>query len=252
MDAAPKILPEENLESLPIRSTPKDRRRQARSHWQDGESSLYALKRITVLRRLPDEEKWVRLRDILGALVGLILFSPLLILAIIAIRCTSKGPIFFSQVRVGEGGRLFRMIKLRTMVIDAEAQKAQLMALNEMDGPTFKIAKDPRITRVGRILRKLSIDEMPQFWNVLRGDMSLVGPRPPLVKEVVQYRPWQLQRLAVKPGLTCLWQISGRNRIGFEDWVRLDIRYIQCRSFWLDLAIIVKTFKVLFISPDGT
>jgi lipopolysaccharide/colanic/teichoic acid biosynthesis glycosyltransferase len=120
-----------------------------------------------------------------------------------------------------------------------------------MSGPVFKIRRDPRITWIGHYLRKFSVDEMPQFWNVLKGDMTLVGPRPPLPREVKRYKRWQLQRLMVKPGLTCLWQVSGRNNIGFEDWVRLDIRYIRTRSLWLDMKIILQTFKVIFIRPDG-
>lgn len=207
--------------------------------------------RIPVLRRQPQVEKLTRTLDVVGALSGLLLAAPILLLSMLLIKLTSEGPIFFCQIRVGEGGRLFRMYKLRTMVVDAERQRRKLLARNEMSGPVFKIRRDPRITWIGQFLRKYSIDEIPQFWNILNGDMSLVGPRPPLPREVKQYKRWQLQRLMVKPGLTCLWQVSGRNRIGFEDWVRLDIRYIRSRSFWVDMKIILQTFKVVFIRPDG-
>lgn len=207
--------------------------------------------RIPVVRRQPHVEKLTRTLDVVGALVGLILAAPVLLLSMALIKLTSRGPIFFCQIRVGEGGRLFRMYKLRTMVVDAEKQRRALLHRNEMSGPVFKIRRDPRITWVGQYLRKFSIDEMPQFWNVLKGEMSLVGPRPPLPREVKKYKRWQLQRLMVKPGLTCLWQVSGRNTIGFEDWVRLDIRYIRTRSFWVDMKIILQTFKVIFIRPDG-
>lgn len=207
--------------------------------------------RIPVVKRQPMTEKLTRAIDVLGALTGILLAAPVLLLSMLLIRLTSRGPIFFSQIRVGEGGRLFHMYKLRTMVVDAEKQRRALLGRNEMSGPVFKIRRDPRITWVGQYLRKFSIDEVPQFWNILNGDMSLVGPRPPLPHEVKKYKRWQMQRLMVKPGLTCLWQVSGRNQIGFEDWVRLDIRYIRTRSFWLDCKIILQTFKVVFIRPDG-
>jgi lipopolysaccharide/colanic/teichoic acid biosynthesis glycosyltransferase len=207
--------------------------------------------RIPVLRRQARVEKFSRTLDVIGAITGLLLAAPVLLLSVLLIKLTSRGPVFFAQIRVGEGGRLFRMYKLRTMVIDAERQRRNLLHRNEMSGPVFKIRRDPRITWIGQYLRKFSIDEVPQFWNILVGDMSLVGPRPPLPREVKKYKRWQLQRLMVKPGLTCLWQVNGRNRIGFEDWVRLDIRYIRTRSFWLDCKIILQTFKVVFIRPDG-
>ena len=192
-----------------------------------------------------------RLVDICGASVAILAFSPLFILAAIAVKLTSKGPIFFSQIRVREGGKLFRMYKFRTMVTNAEQLKDALAQQNESSGPVFKMTNDPRITAVGRILRKFSIDELPQLFNVLKGDMSLVGPRPPLPKEVKKYKRWQLRRLAVKPGITCIWQVSGRNQIEFEDWIRLDIKYIENRSLFLDLQLLVKTFKVVFLAPDG-
>lgn len=192
-----------------------------------------------------------RILDILGASTALLMFSPVFILAAVLVKLSSRGPIFFSQIRVREGGKLFRMYKFRTMVVDAEKLKSKLESQNESSGPVFKMTRDPRITPVGRILRKFSIDELPQLFNVLKGDMSLVGPRPPLPKEVKKYKKWQAKRLAVKPGITCIWQVSGRNKIGFEDWIRLDIKYIENHSLLLDFILLLKTFKVVFITPDG-
>jgi exopolysaccharide biosynthesis polyprenyl glycosylphosphotransferase len=182
-----------------------------------------------------------RLLDVSGALFGLLLASPVLLAAVIAIKLDSRGPVFFSQVRAGRHGRKFRMMKFRSMVVDAEALRAKLEHLNEMGGPVFKIKHDPRITRVGRILRSTSVDELPQLFNVLLGDMSLVGPRPPLPSEVTQYEAWQRRRLSVKPGLTGLWQVSGRNQVDFEQWMALDLEYIDNWSLWLDLKIIMRT-----------
>ncbi len=182
-----------------------------------------------------------RLLDILGASVGLLLASPVMIGAALAIKLTSKGPVFFKQVRAGRHGRKFTMLKFRSMVVDAEALKAKLAHLNEMGGPVFKIKKDPRITPIGRLIRSTSVDELPQLINVLLGDMSLVGPRPPLPSEVCQYEPWQRRRLSVKPGLTGLWQVSGRNQVDFEQWMALDLEYIDNWSLWLDLKIIFRT-----------
>lgn len=228
-----------------------DRRRELRSKRETELVTYFTPGQIPTLQRLPEVEGLARAIDIVGATVGLILFGPALLLSMLAIKLTSRGPVFFVQLRVGAGGRLFRMYKLRTMVTEAEKLQADLLQKNEMDGPVFKIQRDPRITAVGRLLRKLSLDEVPQFINVLRGEMSLVGPRPPLAKEVKKYKRWQLQRLTVKPGMTGLWQVSGRNRINFDEWVRLDIRYIRQRSLWFDLKIMVQTFKVIFIRPDG-
>lgn len=179
--------------------------------------------------------------DVAGSGVLLVASLPVLAVAAIAIKLTSKGPIFFEQVRCGKRGRPFSMYKLRSMSVDAEAQKADLMEQNEMDGPVFKIKHDPRITRVGRVLRRFSIDEIPQFWNVLKGDMSLVGPRPPVPLEVVEYATFQRRRLSMRPGITCLWQVSGRNDIKFEDWVRLDLEYIDTWSITNDLKILLRT-----------
>jgi len=187
-----------------------------------------------------------RSADVLGASLLLLLAAPVIGLAALAVRLTSPGPVLFRQVRSGLYGHTFEMLKLRTMFVDAEARKADLLELNEMDGPVFKIANDPRITPVGRFLRRFSIDELPQLWNVLRGDMSLVGPRPPLPSEVSQYRNRDRRRLSMRPGLTCLWQVGGRNEIGFEDWVRLDLEYIDRWSLGSDLRILARTPSAVF------
>lgn len=185
--------------------------------------------------------------DIFGALFGLIFLSPLLIITAIAIKLDSKGPVFFIQDRCGKNGKIFKIVKFRSMSIDAEEKLKELEKNNEMSGPVFKIKDDPRITRVGKFIRKTSIDELPQLLNVLKGDMSLVGPRPPIVREVRQYNDYQMQRLLVKPGLTCYWQVYGRNKINdFDDWVELDLKYIRERNTLLDLKLIFKTFFVLF------
>ncbi len=180
-----------------------------------------------------------RTADVVGALALVLLLSPLLILTFLLLAITTKGRPLFVQERVGYCGRRFRMIKFRTMRLDAD--KLQHLVSNEKDGPVFKNRRDPRITRIGRILRSTSIDELPQLFNVLAGSMSLVGPRPPLAKEVEQYEPWQRRRLAVKPGLTCLWQISGRSEVGFEDWVRMDLWYLKNQNLSTDAKLLVKT-----------
>jgi len=187
-----------------------------------------------------------RIIDVVGSLCGLILLSPLLLVVGILIRLDSKGPIIFAQKRVGLNGKEFKMYKFRSMVVNAEELKDKLKANNEMSGPMFKMKDDPRITKIGRFIRKTSIDELPQLINILKGDMSLVGPRPSLPKEVEKFEPWMLRRLDVKPGLTCYWQVSGRNSIDFENWMKLDIKYVNERSFFLDIKLILKTFFVLF------
>jgi exopolysaccharide biosynthesis polyprenyl glycosylphosphotransferase len=188
-----------------------------------------------------------RTMDLVISISCLILFSPLLLATAIAIKATSKGPVLFTQIRSGMNGRKFKLYKFRTMVVGAEMKKRELEKMNEMDGPVFKIRHDPRITKVGRFLRKFSIDELPQLWNVLKGDMSIVGPRPPLPVEVELYKLWQRRRLSLKPGLTCIWQVSGRNKIQFEKWMEMDLEYIDRWSLWLDIKIIFKTiFVVLF------
>ncbi|MBD7916450.1 sugar transferase [Clostridium sp. Sa3CUN1] len=187
-----------------------------------------------------------RIIDILGAVVGLIILSPILIIVSILIKLESKGPIIFSQKRVGLNGKEFNMYKFRSMVVNAEELKEKLAEKNEMSGPMFKIKDDPRITKVGKFIRKTSIDEIPQLFNVLMGEMSLVGPRPSLPNEVREFEPWMLKRLDVKPGLTCYWQVMGRNNIDFENWMKLDLQYVEDRSFLLDLKLIFKTLFVLF------
>jgi len=182
-----------------------------------------------------------RALDIIVSCVILTLVSPVFNLAVLGVKLSSPGPVFFRQVRCGKNGRRFNVLKFRTMVADADEQRESLMHLNEMSGPVFKSKNDPRVTPIGRLLRKYSIDELPQFINVLMGDMSIVGPRPPLPSEVEKYDLAQRRRLSVKPGITCLWQVNGRNRIGFADWVRLDLEYIDKWSFWLDIKIIPKT-----------
>lgn len=185
--------------------------------------------------------------DILGSAFGLIILSPLFLIVAIAIKFEdSKGSVLFSQKRVGQYGKEFNMYKFRSMVSNAEELKAKLMEQNEMSGPMFKMKHDPRITKVGKFIRKTSIDELPQLINILKGEMSLVGPRPSLPKEVANFEPWMLERLEVKPGLTCYWQVMGRNDIDFEDWMKLDIKYVHDRNLWLDIKLIFKTFFVLF------
>lgn len=187
-----------------------------------------------------------RIIDVLLSLVGLLILSPILVIVSILIRAESKGNVIFVQERIGLNGKTFKMYKFRSMVCNAEELKKDLMKDNEMEGPMFKMKNDPRITRVGRFIRRTSIDELPQLFNVLKGDMSLVGPRPSLPSEVEKFEEWMMKRLSVKPGLTCFWQVSGRNNIGFEEWMKLDIKYIQERSMLLDLKLIFKTFFVLF------
>lgn len=184
--------------------------------------------------------------DILGSAAGLAVLAPVLAVTALAIRLESRGPVLFRQVRVGERGRQFMILKFRSMRADAEQLKAALLAKNEhTTGPVFKMTNDPRVTRVGRLIRKLSIDELPQLWNVLRGEMSLVGPRPPIPAEVAKYDAWQRRRLSVRPGITCLWQVSGRNGIGFDQWMRLDMQYIDQWSLWKDMALLGRTIPAV-------
>jgi len=177
--------------------------------------------------------------------------SPLLAAIALAIKLTSPWPVLFAQLRSGLNGRVFKFYKFRTMVENAEELKKDLEHRNEMSGPVFKIKDDPRVTRLGRILRKYSLDELPQLFNVLRGDMSLVGPRPPIPAEVVKYERWQRRRLSMKPGLTCFWQIGGRNEIDFGDWMTMDLRYIDNWSFRLDVIILLKTIPVVLFGRGG-
>lgn len=187
-----------------------------------------------------------RIMDIFCSLIGLIVLIPILLAVGIAIRLESKGSVIFSQERIGKEGKIFKMYKFRSMVANAEELKEKLNSKNEMSGPMFKMKEDPRVTKVGKFIRKTSIDEFPQLFNILKGEMSLVGPRPSLPKEVMNFEDWMLERLEVKPGLTCYWQVSGRNDIDFEDWMKLDVKYVKERNTLIDIKLIFKTFFVLF------
>ena len=190
-----------------------------------------------------------RALDILASGAGLLVLSPFFIILAVMIRVESHGPVLFSQTRIGRRGRSFRCWKFRSMYIDAEERKAALMADNEMaGGTTFKMKRDPRITRIGRFIRKASIDELPQLWNVFIGDMSLVGPRPPVPAEVVLYSALHRQRLSVKPGITCIWQVSGRSDIPFEQQVELDIEYIAKRTLWFDIKLLLATVPAVLLA----
>ncbi|MHB8994024.1 MAG: sugar transferase [Armatimonadota bacterium] len=182
-----------------------------------------------------------RVGDVVGSLVALTIMALPMLLTALLIRLESNGPAFYWHYRLGENGVPFRFYKFRSMVVNADQARDDLLAQNEADGPVFKIRRDPRITRVGRWIRKTSIDETPQLLHVLQGKMSLVGPRPPLPEEVENYEPWQHERLSVRPGLTCIWQVSGRSDIPFERWVELDITYVRTRSLLLDLKILLLT-----------
>ncbi|MCU0796250.1 MAG: sugar transferase [Akkermansiaceae bacterium] len=187
--------------------------------------------------------------DIVGSLGALIAFSPIFLMTALLIKLEDRGPIFFCQKRVGTGGRHFGMWKFRSMIVNADKVKDQLLAANQhgQSGVTFKMKNDPRVTKVGKWIRKLSIDEFPQFYNVLIGEMSLVGPRPPVPREVAEYKSLHLRRLRVKPGITCLWQIGGRAEIDFEGQVRLDLQYIRSSNVFFDIVILLKTLPaVLF------
>lgn len=183
--------------------------------------------------------------DVIVSVIVVVVFSPVFLAAAILIKTTSAGPVFFKQKRIGLNGRKFVLYKFRTMYKNAQGRLSEFEAMNEMKGPVFKIKNDPRITLVGKYLRKFSIDELPQLFNIFVGHMSLVGPRPPLSREVMQYKPWQRRRLSMRPGLTCLWQISGRNIVDFDDWMVLDLEYLDNWSLWLDFKIIIKTIPVV-------
>ncbi len=177
--------------------------------------------------------------------IAFVAAAPVIALAALAIKLDSAGPVFHRAVRVGRGGRKFTFLKLRSMQVGAEELRGLLLHLNQAQGPAFKLHSDPRVTRVGRWLRKLSLDELPQLVHVLQGTMSLVGPRPPFPEEVERYEPWMLRRLSVTPGLTCLWQVRGRSDLGFEEWMRLDLEYVDRQSFRLDLAILALTLPAV-------
>lgn len=198
------------------------------------------------LSSVPDNSNDLLLKSCIDysvAAFSVVLGAPVFLVLALLVKLTSKGPIFFSQERAGLNGRRFKVHKFRTMVVNAEELKETLLEANEMDGPVFKMKKDPRITPIGRFLRKTSLDELPQLFNVLKGEMSLVGPRPPLPSEVEKYRLWQRRRLSMKPGLTCIWQVSGRNNISFEEWMNMDLEYIDNWSLKLDLKLLLLTFR---------
>ncbi len=219
-----------------------------------GEAYVFA--RSQLLRRFPREEiltdcqdSWLYLfakrgLDITLAAVGLVVLFPLLlaVAAIIYIDDPHGSPIFV-QDRVGQNGMFFRFLKFRSMVVDAEARLKEIEAKNEMDGPVFKIKHDPRVTKFGKFIRRTSIDELPQMINIIKGDMSIVGPRPPLPREVERYGAYEMQRLLVKPGLTCYWQARGRNHIGFREWMELDMQYVYHHSLWIDIKLVLLTIR---------
>ncbi len=206
-----------------------------------------AARPLTVLLARP-MPWWKRAMDVLGAAAGLVAFAPVFAVAAVAIKLTEPdGPVFFCQRRAGLGGRPFKIVKFRTMCVDAEARKQALRARSEQDGPAFKLKHDPRVTGIGRLLRKTSLDELPQLWNVLRGEMSLVGPRPLPIDEQDGAERWQQTRLDVTPGLTCIWQIKGRSTVTFAEWVRMDVSYIRRRTIWHDVKILAQTVPAVLL-----
>ena len=200
------------------------------------------------LSSAPDSELrlfFKRVIDVVLSAASLVVFSPVLLTIAALIRITSPGPVLFRQTRCGLGGRRFTLYKFRSMINDAEQMRAELHQLNELDGPVFKISDDPRITAVGRGLRRFSLDELPQLWNVFRGDMSFVGPRPAVPEEVEQYEDWQRRRLRMRPGLTCTWVLEGRSHVDFNRWMQLDLKYIDNWSLWLDAKIFLRTIPIV-------
>ncbi len=203
-------------------------------------------------RNTPDNYLALKFKVILDFILSILILavlSPFMLLIAVIIKLDG-GPVFFLQKRTGLNGRQFYCYKFRTMVVNAESLQKTLLDKNEQQGPVFKIKNDPRVTKIGKFLRKTSIDELPQFFNVLRGEMAIVGPRPPIPSEVKQYERWQQRRLSMKPGITCIWQVSGRNNIPFDQWMKMDMQYIDTWSLKLDLIIILKTIKVVF-TGDG-
>lgn len=209
---------------------------------------MEAVESITVTyKKKPVYSFFKRMIDIIGAFLGIVLLSWLFILLAILVKCTSKGPIFYVSQRVGKNGKLFKFYKFRSMRIGAEAELEELLKYNETNGITFKMKDDPRITKFGKFLRKSSLDELPQLFNILNGTMSIVGPRPATPREVELYNDYQRQRLMVKQGLTCIWQCSGRSNTTFDEQVNMDLTYINKRGFWFDVWLVIKTFfAVLF------
>ncbi|MGE0229514.1 MAG: sugar transferase [Dehalococcoidia bacterium] len=234
-------LPRADPQAAPDFGQPPPLGETARSSARDGDSVTIQLAPAA----RPIYEVTKRTFDILIAAGLLVFLSPLLLATFLVVKATSSGPALFRQARCGRGGASFTCWKFRTMVYNAEAARDALLPSNECSGPVFKIRRDPRVTTIGRVLRKTSIDELPQLWNVLRGDMSLVGPRPPLPGEVTAYSARERERLSVRPGLTGLWQVSGRSNLSFERWIELDLEYVQRRSFLLDLRVLVLTIPAV-------
>lgn len=244
-DARPAERRRPVVPSIPEENSEAERSEPARPRARRG-LDLVRSTSSTPVRELPDYlvaplPAWKRGLDVLVSGLLLLALSPLFAVVALAIKLTSKGPVIFRQARAGAGGAPFTFYKFRSMYLDAEARKAALSGSNEQDGPIFKMRNDPRMTPIGRLIRRSSIDELPQLWNVLKGDMTLVGPRPPTLDEVVYYEPWQRRRLALKGGLTCIWQVSGRSEVGFEDWVRMDLRYARIRNLRRDLGLLFRT-----------
>ncbi len=212
----------------------------------------FQLKRLAWVTVVATTRLVKRILDVVGSIVLAILLAPFFLLVIGLIRIDSPGPIFFAQQRVGRHGRPFRMFKFRSMYVDAEERKAALVERNEMEGGVlFKMKDDPRITRVGKYIRRGSIDELPQLWNVLKGEMSLVGPRPPLPAEVAEYSLEDRRRLEVVPGITCIWQVSGRSEIPFDRQVELDVAYIESQSLWLDVKLLLRTVPAVLLGKGA-
>jgi len=203
----------------------------------------------------PSNETQLALKRLLDVAISMMLLAltlPALVIAALGIKLSSPGSVLFKQERIGLNGRSFLLYKFRTMIEDAHERRGEVSHLNEMSGPVFKLKDDPRVTTIGRILRRFSLDELPQLWNVLKGDMSIVGPRPPIPEEVASYHRWHRRRLSMKPGLTCLWQISGRNNIDFDRWMQLDLQYIDNWSPALDLKILLRTIPAVLLGRGAS
>jgi lipopolysaccharide/colanic/teichoic acid biosynthesis glycosyltransferase len=242
----------DNHHGLVMESTAKPVRADDHSQVRTIHSSkLTTNSTVSTLHFCPRYPAWKRCSDIAGALVGLTFAAPVIVIAGAAIKLTSKGPIFFCQMRTGQFGNAFPIYKLRTMVVDAEELQAKLQDLNERDGPAFKMKNDPRVTSVGKILRKTGLDELPQLWNVLIGDMALVGPRPLPCGEDAKCSAWQRRRLDTKPGLTCTWQISKSRKVSFNDWMRMDLHYAKKRSVIADVSLLFKTVMAVVLGRVG-
>lgn len=215
-----------------------------------GDDSELHVMAVGLLAAKPWQLRVKRIIDVVVAATALVLLGPLLLLTAMLIRFDSPGPVLFRQQRVGRDGKRFEMVKLRSMFVGAHDDRSDIAHANEATGPVFKMRNDPRVTRVGRVIRKLSVDELPQLWNVLKGDMSVVGPRPPLPEECVTYGRAHLRRLLVTPGLTCIWQVSGRSDIDFEEWVAMDVEYITTWNLRRDLVLMARTVPAV-VSRKG-